>query len=98
MGVGVGVGGGTQPDAEQASQQLENFPTQTCPFFGARQCAASFLTLQVVMPRWFVWQQVTADFSPHVEFFAHLITEVPQLLLRVPALTASRSTPVAQAT
>jgi hypothetical protein len=77
----VEVGGGAQPDAPQASQQLEWLPTHAVEPAGALQCAASRLILHFVAPA-LVTQHVTAPAGfPQVEWAAHRRTAPAQLLL-----------------
>ena len=77
-----------QPFALQASQQLENAPTQALPSRGALQRRSLRLTLQWVFPPAFVRQQVTKPVRPHVDRAAHAITSSLHCLRSVPAVTA----------
>lgn len=77
-----------QPFALQASQQLENAPTQALPLRGALQRRPLRLMLQWLLPPALVRQQVTKPGCPHVERAAHAITSSLHCLRSVPAVTA----------
>lgn len=76
----VVVVGPTQPDEEQASQQLAKFPGHACPRGGALQRAGSLTITHFVVPSERVRQQVAASGLPQVEREAHFTTARSQSL------------------